>query len=206
MALGKAAIGIGLTAAFGMGVANRVGPAVREGAMEAAFGDPNADAAFLGRNVSARYLLGAAIGGPMGTAMQYSAPSDKFMVDPIRPTLANTTAMGVIGAGLGLGLGKMAGGSASRFAREALGRPKKGFFTGLPKAGGGGLKGAIIGGAAGLGIGAMTGAFAAPLAYTQGHVRRNQSFYRESPYNVSRMNAEALNASGDIVLGMHNSR
>lgn len=102
-------LGIGKVAAIGalgavgaMGFASRVGPSVREGAMEAAFGDPNADAAFLGRNVSARFLLGSAMGGPLGTAMQYSAPQDQFMVNPAASA----------GFGLGLaGVGAAAGGT-----------------------------------------------------------------------------------------------
>lgn len=96
----KAAIG-GLAAAGVLGAANAIGPSVREGAMEAAFGDPNADAAFLGRNVSARFLLGSALGGPLGGAMEYSALSDKFMTDPVSSA----------GAGLAMaGVGATAGG------------------------------------------------------------------------------------------------
>lgn len=166
-----AALGVGAAAIGGM--AKGIGSSAREAMMETGFGDPNADAAFLGRNVSARFLIGSAMGGPIGGAVQMTSPQDKFMVDPIAPGLGSTVAGGVIGGTLGGVIGSMKG-----------------------------IKGTI----AGAGLGILAGGAAAPAAYTASHVRRNQNFYRRSPYNMSTQNAELLNASGDIVLGMHNLR
>jgi hypothetical protein len=75
----------------------------------------------------------------------------------------------------------------------------------------GGFGGAIsnLGGAKFGAIGAIAGAAigaASPLMYTAGRIRNNQEFYSQSPYSRSRQLANELNASGDIVLGMHNSR
>ena len=39
-----------------------------------------------------------------------------------------------------------------------------------------------------------------------GLIQNNQDFYSQSPYARSRQLATELNASGDIVLGMHNAR
>lgn len=173
LGVGRTVGGLMLGGAAVAGLTQGVGTSIREGMMEAAFGDPNADAAFLGRNVSARFLMGSAIGGPIGGALQMSAPSDQFMVNPMRPTLGTTVAGGVVGAGIGGVIGGMAG-----------------------------VRGAIAGGV----LGAIGGAAVAPAAYTAGHIRRNQNFYGNSPYNISTRMAEQLNASGDIVLGMHNMR
>lgn len=105
LGLGRAAmIGGALGVAGVMGAASRIGPSVREGAMEAALGDPNADAAFLGKNVSARFLIGSAVGGPLGDVMQLSAPQDKFMVDPARG-VGFAAGLAGVGAAVGGGLG-----------------------------------------------------------------------------------------------------
>lgn len=162
------AIGAGL-----LGMSQGVGSSIREGMMETAFADPNADAAFLGRNLSARYMLGHAMGGSIGNIMKYSAPGDQYMINPVQPTAAST--------GVGALVGGLAGGVL-------------GSIKGPKTAAAGGILGAIGGGAV------------MPAAYTMGHIRRNSEFYRSSPYRSSRQMAEELNASGDIVLGMHNSR
>ena len=57
-----------------------------------------------------------------------------------------------------------------------------------------GVRGAIIGGAIG-----TTAALA-------NRISNNQEFYSQSPYSSSGSTAANLNATGDIVLGMHNSR
>lgn len=167
-------VGVPLALAAGaVGISKGIGSSVREGMMEAAFGDPNADAAFLGTNLSARYMLGSMMGGPIGGIMRYSAPQDQFMVNPARPT-AGTTAVGaVVGGGIGATVGSMLG-----------------------------KKYGVAGGA----VGALIGGAVAPGAYTMGHIRRNSEFYKRSPYSRSRQMADELNASGEIVLGMHNSR
>jgi len=79
------------------------------------------------------------------------------------------------------------------------------------------LVGGVVGGAIGgfgfgkkFGVmGAIGGAAlgaAAPLGYTARRIQNNKDFYSQSPYARSRQLANELNASGDIVLGMHNTR
>jgi hypothetical protein len=167
-------VGVPLALAAGaVGLAQGIGSSVREGMMETAFGDPNADAAFLGRNLSARFMLGSVMGGPVGAVMQASAPQDQFMVNPMRPTIGTSALGAIAGGGIGATVGSMLG-----------------------------KKYGVAGGA----IGALIGGAVAPGAYTMGHIRRNSEFYKRSPYSRSRQIADELNASGEIVLGMHNSR
>lgn len=171
----KALIG---TAAIA-GLASSIGPSAREAAMDVAFGDPNADRAFMGNNLSARFLLGAAIGGPVGVGLQATAPGDVTRMNYIAPSsevLAGGSAVGALAGGT-------YGFSRSGSMRGRIGK---------------GILGAAIGGsvfpaAATVGLGSFVG--------------RNKEFYSQSPYaNRSSATAAALNASGDIVLGMHNSR
>lgn len=70
----------------------------------------------------------------------------------------------------------------------------------------GGLSGGLKGGIAGAAIGAVTGTALASQNII-GTARTNSRILSESPfYNSSLLTADRLNASGDIVLGMHNSR
>jgi hypothetical protein len=177
----KALIGTIAAGSIGAGVIGRAAPAVRDGAMEAAFGDPNADAAFLGDKLSPSTLMSTAMPAPVGG-----------------------TAVGMMGAGGVVG-GALGYGGVSTFAKSkrktianavsSIGETGKRSSFGGPKAR---VAGAIAG--------AVIGAAAAPSLYTTGHVRRNSNFYSQSPYNTSLNRAEQLNASGDIVLGMFNSR
>lgn len=65
---------------------------------------------------------------------------------------------------------------------------------------------AVAGGVMGAGIGAGVG-FGAGLAPAIGTGMANRQIISESPfYNQSLMTADRLNANGNIVLGMHNSR
>lgn len=74
----------------------------------------------------------------------------------------------------------------------------------------GGLKGAISGGALGAIVGGVAGGAlgaggSASMAYQT--AKTNSQIIRESPfYNQSALTANRLNASGNIVLGMHNQR
>lgn len=66
----------------------------------------------------------------------------------------------------------------------------------------GSIAGAIAGGTVGTLAGAGTVAGAATAPY-----RKSPDLFRNSPYyNTSLSTAERLNASGEIVLGMHNTR
>lgn len=160
-------------ALFGLGVMSASGKSAKQGMMEAAFGSPDADRAFLGTELSGRYLAGSILGGSAGGLMRASAPFDYLKTNPIAPgpkmQLATTIGGGIIGGAIGgFGLNKRFG------AVGAIG-------------------GAILGAVA-------------PLAYTGTRIQANSDFYSQSPYARSRQLANELNASGDIVLGMYNSR
>lgn len=169
----KVGAAVGFGALFGLGAMNTAGQSAKEGMMEAAFGSPDADRAFLGTELSGRFLAGSILGGPVGGLMRASAPLDYNRVYPIAPTSNSHLTSTAIGGAIG----GVAGG-------RILGK-----------------KGGVIGAAVGAAIGAT-----APLKYTSGRMRNNQDFYSQSPYSRSRQLANELNASGDIVLGMHNSR
>jgi hypothetical protein len=166
------------------GLAAGIGSSGREAAMDAAFGDPNADRAFLGSNLSGRFLLGSAMGGTVGGILQNTAPMDMYRTNPLIPTSATSMGSGALiggGAGLIAGTGIM----------SKLNRGPKGIIAGGLLAG---AAGAIAGGSA-------------PITGGIGYAAMNRDFFSQSPYaNRSSTTAAALNASGDIVLGMHNSR
>jgi uncharacterized protein YcfJ len=86
-------------------------------------------------------------------------------------------------------------------AKTQLGTTVLGGIIGGVAGGMGGAKFGAIGAIAGAAVGAT-----APLEYTRRRIRSNQDFYSQSPYARSRQLANELNASGDIVLGMHNAR
>jgi len=101
----------------------------------------------------------------------------------------NTSAMATApfaGAGMGMAVGAIGGQIAKKNKVPHIGGVR------------GALAGAAIGGAIGL----------AGAVQTATHpYRSNPNLFRNSPYyNTSLSNAERLNASGDIVLGMHNTR
>jgi len=170
----KVGAAVGFGALFGLGAINTAGKSAKEGMMEAAFGTPDADRAFLGTELSGRFLAGSILGGPVGGLMRASAPMDYMRVNPVTPTAR----MQVASTGIGGLVGGVVGG------------------IGI-----GGKKGGAIGAIAGAAIGAI-----APLDYTRRRIQNNQDFYSQSPYARSRQLATELNASGDIVLGMHNAR
>jgi len=163
---------VGFGALFGLGALNTAGKSAKEGMMEAAFGSPDADRAFLGTELSGRFLAGSILGGPVGSLMQASAPLDYMKVNPVAATAKTQLASTVVGGAIGGAIGSMRGGKIG-----------------------------AIGAIAGAAIGA-----AAPLNYTRQRIAANQDFYSQSPYARSRQLANELNASGDIVLGMHNAR
>ena len=166
------AVGLGAGA---MGFGSSVAPAVKDATLEAAFGDPNADVAFTGRDLNARFLAGAAMGGIGGGLLQASSPEDFISTNPA--AAIGTAAIGTLG---GAAVGSAGIGSLGYIAT------------------GRGLKGAIAGGIIGAGLGAASTA--------RNYVSNNSQFFRQSPYSTSAQAASLLNASGDIVLGMHNSR
>ena len=108
-------------------------------------------------------------------------------------------------------------------AARAMNMDKYGLDLGPKAMIGGGAIGTALGGYAGMSLGrgikskialgiggAIVGAgagTAAGLSPALMHARRNEQLLRESPFsNSSLATAQSLNATGDIVLGMHNSR
>lgn len=170
----KVGAAVGFGALFGLGAMNSAGKAAKEGMMEAAFGSPDADRAFLGTELSGRFLAGSILGGPVGGLMKASAPMDYMKVNPATPTARTQIASTAIGGLIG------------------------GIAGGIGVAG---KKYGAVGAIAGAAMGAI-----APLEYTRRRIQNNQDFYSQSPYARSRQLATELNASGDIVLGMHNAR
>lgn len=185
---GMAAVGIG---ALGLGVGSEVGPSLKGAALDAAFGDENADQYFTGRSLDSRFLVGSMMGGVGGGLLQASAPSDYLAANPIVPgptaMLGATAVTGAVGGFTGGVIGSAIGG--------AIGGA-------LSMGGVGKMVGGITGTLAGAGLGASV-----PTGIALGgHITRNQEFYKQSPYSSSSSTAAQLGASGDIVLGMHNSR
>ena len=205
-----------LGTALAGGMIKGIGSSPKEALLDAAFDDPNADEAFMGRPMSGRFLgaagmggggaavgmgiagavAGAALGGGMaGKIMEGSS----FRGAAISAGIMGGMAMGAGAGGMGetlsvFGPAPTIGGQiGSTIAGTVLG----GTIGSLAK----GVKGGMIGGA----IGAIAGAAAVP-AMTANRINSNMGLLARSPYNTSTMQAQNLNASGNIVLGMHNSR
>ena len=177
-----AALGAG---AFAVGMGSEIGPAARDASFDAVLGTPDADRYFTGRKLSARFLLGEAMGGAGGTALQATAPGDFAAVNPIIPT--NPVTGGAAG---------FVGGGGTVAAIGGLVGSRTGFGAG---------RGAAIGGAIGGMVGGAVGA-TAPVTGAITYSRQNREFFRQSPYGRSSSANAELSAVGDIVLGMHNSR
>jgi hypothetical protein len=187
----KTAMRIGVSGAIIAGLSNTIGKSTIDNAMEIAFDNPEADRAILGTDLSPSLLLGESGFGPIsGAARNLNAM--KYGVDTGSGVNAGTATTGAI---LGSGFGALAG--------VGLGM-KKGKGTRSKVALG--IGGAITGGIAGFAGGPALG-FAGSMANAAAYARSNQQMLRESPFsNSSLATAQSLNASGDIVLGMHNSR
>lgn len=183
------AVGVG---ALALGAGSKVGPATKDAALGAAFGDENADQYFTGRDLNARTLVGSMMGGVGGGMLQASAPGDFMATHAGFPgggtgMLAASAATGVMGGAAGGVTGSVLGGAIG--GALSMGRAGK-------------IAGGLMGGIAGA---AMGGALPS-AGVIGGHITNNQEFFRQSPYSTSSSTASQLSASGDIVLGMHNSR
>jgi hypothetical protein len=160
---------------------------------EAAFGNEDADKAFLGsRGLSAGTVLDSTIGDGA--------------------VIGGTLAGGVIGAAAGAAVGM----GASKGLTEAL---KNTNVPGtiaedVPLIGGRRIPQSILKAGThspkvrGLGaVGAIAGAAIGGSAFINSYVNRNRDFFESNPYSRgSAMQASSTNAYGDLVLGMHNSR
>ena len=228
------------------GLASKVGPAARDAVLDVGLGDPNADRYFMGSKFSARSLVGAGIGGPLGTAIQMTSPKDFTKTNSILPGAPGAAAGGALmGGTLGAAAGGMLGarkGIKSGVAGALIGAVVGGGMGTLASDGiggqtvagaglggvaggiGGALLGAksggstfgkvakgIVGGVMGAGMGATIGG-AAPITAagisTKSYMNDNAEFFASSPYS-GRGTQQIMNdtgASGNIVLGMHNSR
>lgn len=160
---------------------------------EAAFGNEDADKAFLGsRGLSAGTVFdstigqGAMVGGSIAGGVIGAAFGGMAGVGVSRgltEALKNTNIPGTIAEDVPLIGGK-------KIPQSLL---KSGTYS--PKVRGFGAAGAIAGAA--IGGAAMIG----------GYVNRNRDFFESNPYSRgSAMQASSTNAYGDLVLGMHNSR
>ena len=176
---GLAAVGITAGAA---GLLKETAGGAVDASMDVAFGAPDADKYFVGRELNSRYLIGRGMGGAMGTALQATDPGAAFTFS------GGNNAPGAVATMGGLGVGALGG--------AALGAK---LGSGVRAKIGGALVGGITGGVA---LGSM------PLAMTANTLRDNRAFFNETAYgrSTSSNTAAGLNAVGDIVLGMHNSR
>lgn len=177
----KVLMGTLIAGAVGKGLSDSVGRGTVKNAMEIAFDNPDADRMMLGTDLTPSLAVGAGVSGLAGMPARLANAERLGMYGS---AISGGTALGstVAGAGLGTLIG---GGIGAKF---------------------GGLKGAIAGAIGGGAIGTAIGA-GGPLAHVKGVATKNSQLLGQGPMaNSSLMTANALNASGDIVLGMHNSR
>jgi hypothetical protein len=224
----------GALGAIGLkGMADVVLPGARDAALDLAFDDPNADEKILGTKLSPSMLVGGALPGQANAGVVAGstiagAGSGAYLGRKFGA--AGMVVGGLAGAMTGGYGSALATGGAGAMARgmnptrfgsidgSTVGTAAQTTFIGsgvgsIAGAAYGfkkrGIKGAIAGSAVGGIVGAIPGAIgvggSASFAYQS--ARDNSQILSESPfYNSSLMTADRLNASGDIVLGAHNTR
>lgn len=175
-ATSKTGMGIIAAGAVIKGLSDTVGQSSINNAMDIAFGTQEADNMMLGTDLTPSLLLAEA-GIPGVSGYAKAANLDKYGY--------NIGAGGAVASIGGIG-------SAGAIGGAFLGAKKLGIKGAI----GGGILGGIIGGTMG------AAAVATPIAQ---YARNNRPLLAQSP-NTSLSMANQLNASGDIVLGMHNSR
>lgn len=160
---------------------------------EAAFGDEDADKAFLGsRGLSAGTVFDSTLGPAAATA--------------------GTIAGGAIGAAAGATLGMGVSKGLTEVLKDT--NVPGTFPENVPLVGGKNIPQSLLKAGThspkvrGFGaVGAIAGAAIGGSAFIASHVNRNRDFFESNPYNRgSAMQAASTNAYGDVVLGMHNSR
>jgi hypothetical protein len=146
-------------------------------AMDVAFGDPNADQAVLGTDLTPSMMYGAS--GLPGSVIGRTINPTRFPVNPGgRAALIGAP---IVGAAAGAALGNM--------ASKVFGGKHRGILVGA---------GAVAGAIGGIGATATS---------VKAVAQQNSQIISQSPYyNQSALTAQRLNASGEIVLGMHNGR
>jgi len=193
-------VGLGITAT-GAGFLSQVGPATKEAALDVALGSPDADVAFTGRDLDARFIAGSAMGGITGGFLAGTstdiAGTGAFEAES-DTAVGGTMAFGAVGAGLG-------GRTAYRLSRNRAANFGK-IGRGLLKGGTGGL-GAVIGGLVGAGafMGLQYGSARAAASVSDDEYM-DTSVFSEGARNSTAAISAITRASGDIVFGMHNTR
>lgn len=160
------AIGAG---AFGLGFLNKTAPAARDAAFDFAFGNPDADVAFTGRKIDTRFLLGTAMGGPVGAMARMSSPENYLTFNSPTPgpvNLYGSPGRAVAGLGIGAGIGGVIGGIAGRGKGALIGAGIGGFLGGTGGMGSVGSAPFVTAG------GAVAGAVAGGVKGFQGGVKR----------------------------------
>lgn len=210
--------GLGLGAIGLAGVASGIGSSAKNAVLDYAFNDPNADEAFMGRSMSSAFLGSAgaygtagAVGVGMGAAAIGGVVGGGGIAKILPKGTMNRRSLIVAGATIGGLLGGSVGGMGDTYNTYGP-APTAGanVATTAIGAGIGGTIGAFSkrktrGGLIGAAVGGLVGAAVVP-GMTMSRVRNNRELLNSSPYSSSLAVAQALNASGDIVLGMHNSR
>jgi hypothetical protein len=192
---GKVGVGALLVGAGLKGFYNQVAPAAIDASMDVAFGDPQADQKVLGTDLTPSLIYGGS--GLPGAGYARTMNPSRYGLGGRGGPINNTRNPAVIGGVLG---GLAVGGKA--YAAADAARTATGALVSSRKIMGKGIKGAAIGAAIGGGLG-----LAGTVSSTVATARANQQIMTQSPfYNQSALNAERLNASGNIVLGMHNQR
>lgn len=167
------------------GFAGQAIPASIDAAMDVAFDNPQADRSVIGTDLTPSIYLGRAGPGIIG-GMARARNATRFGIgahtNPAKSAVGTGMVGGVIGGGIGAFMGYRRGGIGGAI--------------------GGGIIGALGGATAGGALGAGT---TASMAYKTAQM--NSQVINQSPfYNQSALTANRLNASGNIVLGMHNQR
>jgi len=212
---GTTALGLG---AIGLaGVASGIGSSAKSAVLDYAFNDPNADEAFMGKPMSSAFLGSAAtygtagaVGIGLGAAAVGGLVGGGGVAKTLPKGMMNRSSLIAAGAAVGGALGGSMGGLSDTYnaygpapsvganiATTAIGAGMGATIGGIAK----GFKGGLVGAA----IGGLAGAAVVP-SMAVSRIRANKELLNTSPYSSSLSIAQALNAHGDIVLGMHNSR
>jgi hypothetical protein len=188
---GKVGVAALMVGAGIKGLYDAVAPAAIDASMDIAFGDPQADKKVLGTDLTPSLMYGAS--GLPGAGYARSLNPAKYGIGAKGGPIRNTAKSGALGSLIGGSLGALSVAAAAHAAKLPI-NPAKLMKTGI--------KGAAIGAA----IGGTAGLFGT-VSSTVMSANANQQIMAQSPfYNQSALTAERLNASGNIVLGMHNTR
>jgi hypothetical protein len=185
------------------GFASAVGPAAKEAALDVALGSPDADVAFTGRDLDARFIAGSAMGGALGGALS-STSSDIIGTGAYNPGPEGATAS-VIGGGF---IGTAAGAGAAilgarKFGTKAMFSGTKGMARKVALSSASTVGGGVLG--AGIAAGSLYGG-AVAAERQSGQEWMNESVFSERARNSTASISAVTRATGDIVFGMHNTR